>query len=218
MFFATLVSTLLLATTATSTPVESRAASGVCVLIEGPNGYVIDPYNRPACTCECQKSACRAVTVRIPYFFMRRCCIWSWLREYKANTDGGEERWCSGAGWMPQDSVARCEWRRQVQSDRGVWCLCWGSSLLNLPDIIYGMLIAYSLNTALVRPKSASLLVIQNGNVRPYRGNAWVAGANTRIMIKENRKSMASLLYCLNISNKENCIVSISAFISLAGE
>ncbi len=38
----------------------------VCVLIDGPGGYVIDPYNRPQCTCHCQIVACSYVTVRLP--------------------------------------------------------------------------------------------------------------------------------------------------------
>ncbi|KAI0883670.1 uncharacterized protein GGS22DRAFT_24263 [Annulohypoxylon maeteangense] len=65
MHVPSILSALVLATCAVSSPVgpvkgllAERAPSNVCVLIEGDDGYVIDPFNRPQCACKCIKQAC----------------------------------------------------------------------------------------------------------------------------------------------------------------
>ncbi|KAI0897378.1 hypothetical protein F4806DRAFT_461924 [Annulohypoxylon nitens] len=65
MYAKSLLSVLLLATCATSSPVSpvkgliaERSANNVCVLIDGDDPYVIDPFNRPQCACKCIKQAC----------------------------------------------------------------------------------------------------------------------------------------------------------------
>jgi hypothetical protein len=58
----------LLATSAAANPVERRA---VCVLAEGPDGYTIDPFTRPACVCKCLKQACEQVTGGVPADYLR---------------------------------------------------------------------------------------------------------------------------------------------------
>ncbi|KAI1104529.1 hypothetical protein F4804DRAFT_184101 [Jackrogersella minutella] len=65
MYAPHLLSALMLATCALSSPVTrfqgsifERQADNVCVLIAGDNPYVIDPFNRPQCACNCIKQAC----------------------------------------------------------------------------------------------------------------------------------------------------------------
>ncbi|KAK1753225.1 hypothetical protein QBC47DRAFT_388029 [Echria macrotheca] len=65
------VATALLVASAVATPVMEPRQTGSprppnkCVLIEPSGddpGYIIDPFNRPLCACNCLKSACMSVT------------------------------------------------------------------------------------------------------------------------------------------------------------
>ncbi|KAI1466552.1 uncharacterized protein F4812DRAFT_83304 [Daldinia caldariorum] len=40
-------------------PLIGRAPSNVCVLIDGDDPYILDPFNRPPCACNCIKQACK---------------------------------------------------------------------------------------------------------------------------------------------------------------
>ncbi|KAI8963996.1 hypothetical protein F5Y11DRAFT_317503 [Daldinia sp. FL1419] len=37
----------------------SKSPSNVCVLIDGDDPYILDPFNRPQCACNCIKQACK---------------------------------------------------------------------------------------------------------------------------------------------------------------
>lgn len=48
-----------------SIPRTQASGSSVCVLVAGDEThepYIIDPFNRPACACECMKEACSYVS------------------------------------------------------------------------------------------------------------------------------------------------------------
>jgi len=48
-------------TSATSTRTRPTAVPRKCVLTEGPNPFIIDPFTRPDCVCKCYKSACKSL-------------------------------------------------------------------------------------------------------------------------------------------------------------
>jgi hypothetical protein len=74
----TIVAVALLVASAVATPMEPRATgrpSKQCVLIEpsaDDPGYIIDPWDRPQCACDCLKSACKSVTVRSVWSYPQR--------------------------------------------------------------------------------------------------------------------------------------------------
>ncbi|KAI5867631.1 hypothetical protein GGS23DRAFT_186913 [Durotheca rogersii] len=59
MFARQIISVLALAASALCGPIMAPRASNVCVLIEGDNPYILDPFNRPQCACDCIKVACQ---------------------------------------------------------------------------------------------------------------------------------------------------------------
>ncbi|KAI1379732.1 hypothetical protein F4677DRAFT_407462 [Hypoxylon crocopeplum] len=60
MYAQHILSALVLAACALSGPVTlSRAPSNTCVLIDGPDPYILDPFNRPQCACKCIIQACQ---------------------------------------------------------------------------------------------------------------------------------------------------------------
>ncbi|KAI2462807.1 hypothetical protein F4781DRAFT_426883 [Annulohypoxylon bovei var. microspora] len=65
MYVQSILSALVLATCALSSPIAPDKGSqirqsrdNVCVLIDGDDPYVIDPFYRPQCACNCIKQAC----------------------------------------------------------------------------------------------------------------------------------------------------------------
>ncbi|KAI1408528.1 hypothetical protein F5Y13DRAFT_107420 [Hypoxylon sp. FL1857] len=67
MYVQHILSGLLLAACVMSGPItpardrqvgRSVNADNVCVLIDGPDPYILDPFNRPQCACNCIKQAC----------------------------------------------------------------------------------------------------------------------------------------------------------------
>ncbi|KAI2617136.1 hypothetical protein GGR54DRAFT_214976 [Hypoxylon sp. NC1633] len=60
MYTQHILSALVLAALGLSGPITRiRATNNVCVLIDGDNPYVLDPFNRPQCACNCIKQACQ---------------------------------------------------------------------------------------------------------------------------------------------------------------
>lgn len=43
----------------------AKEAENVCVLIDGNDPYVLDPFDRPQCACDCIKEACKQVSLAI---------------------------------------------------------------------------------------------------------------------------------------------------------
>ncbi|KAL7621154.1 hypothetical protein AAE478_008471 [Parahypoxylon ruwenzoriense] len=60
MYAQHILSVLALAVHVLSSPVTlPRAANNVCVLIDGDDPYILDPFDRPQCACDCIKVACQ---------------------------------------------------------------------------------------------------------------------------------------------------------------
>ncbi|KAI1479812.1 hypothetical protein F4774DRAFT_381234 [Daldinia eschscholtzii] len=59
------LSVLVLAACVSSGPIGRTAVPrdgrppNVCVLIDGDDPYILDPFNRPQCACNCIKQACK---------------------------------------------------------------------------------------------------------------------------------------------------------------
>ncbi|KAI6089261.1 hypothetical protein F4821DRAFT_231485 [Hypoxylon rubiginosum] len=63
MYARSVLSVFMLAACALSSPINfDRAADNTCVLIDGDDPYVLDPFNRPQCACKCIKLACEQST------------------------------------------------------------------------------------------------------------------------------------------------------------
>ncbi|KAI2637672.1 hypothetical protein GGS26DRAFT_422354 [Hypomontagnella submonticulosa] len=66
MYAKQILTVLLLSACGLSTPVtrameprSDRAVNNTCVLIDGDDPYILDPFNRPQCACKCIIQACQ---------------------------------------------------------------------------------------------------------------------------------------------------------------
>ncbi|KAI1140787.1 hypothetical protein F5Y05DRAFT_286897 [Hypoxylon sp. FL0543] len=84
MYAQHVLSGLLLAACVMSGPItqakerqvqRSVSADNVCVLIDGDNPYVLDPFNRPQCACDCIKEACAQVSYPTSVFRLKLTCL-----------------------------------------------------------------------------------------------------------------------------------------------